>query len=287
VLPNFFVIGAANSGTTSLYHYLGLHAQIHVSATKEPAYFCRELDGPWRLGRVATRAEYEALFESAAPMRGDCTPAYSQHPWRSGVPERIHELIPTARFIYLVRDPVERVLAQVQHAQAAGQEQPNPLRVVLGEIDDPLRNRYLIPSLYATQVQRYHDVFPSERMLVVDSADLKSARATTLRRIFRFLGVDEVVASADFSAELNRGEAKRLPSRRYARLRESSLGRAWRRLPGRVRVPVGRRVMRGFTAPAERPNLEDDLRLALGDIFRPEAERLRALTGLSFASWSL
>ena len=166
-------------------------------------------------------------------MRGDCTPAYSQHPWRSGVPERIRELAPEARFIYLVRDPVARVLAQVQHVQATGLEPRQPLRAALGDIDDPLTNRYLIPSLYATQVERYRKVFPAERMLVVDAADLMAERESTLGRIFGFLGVDETAAVCDFTPELNRGVEKRLHSRGYTRLRDSRLGAVWRRLPQR------------------------------------------------------
>ena len=286
MLPTFFVIGAAKAGTTSLHHYLGLHPEIHVSTVKEPAYFCREEDGPWPFGRVATRKEYEDLFESDALVRGDCTPSYSQHPLRAGVPERIHQLVPEARFIYLVRDPVERILAQVQHRYATGWE-TRPLREALGTIDDPLHNSYLIPSLYATQVQRYTDVFPTERILVVDSAELQSDRESTLGRIFRFLGVAEGVASKGRPVKLNAGENRRLPSRRYARLRDSGLGSIWRRLPDRWRVPIGERVMRILTSPAERPVLDDDLRVALEAELRPEVERLRDSTGLSFSSWSL
>jgi hypothetical protein len=286
VLPTFFLIGAFKSGTTSLYRYLGLHPEIHVPAKKEPGYFCREEDGPYAFNRITTRHEYEALFESTKPLRGDCTPAYSQHPWRSGVPERIHELIPDARFLYLVRDPVERVLAAVQHSYGLGSE-TRPVRQALGDIDHPFQNRYLIPSLYATQVERYREVFPAERILVVDAADLKSQRTATLQGIFRFLGVDDTVESAGFSVELNPGEERRLPSRGHARLRDSRLGATWRRLPERVRLPIGRRVMRSLTSPAERPSLDEDLRIALENVFRLEVERLRSLTGHSFASWSL
>jgi hypothetical protein len=286
MLPTFFVIGAAKSGTTSLHHYLGLHPEIHVSATKEPNYFCREADGPWPFGRVSTRKEYEALFESDALVRGDCTPSYSQYPLRAGVPERINQLVPEARFIYLVRDPVERLLAQIQHRYSTGCE-TRPVREALGTIDDPLHNPYLIPSLYATQVQRYTDVFPPDRILVVDSAELRSDRESTLGRIFHFLGVAETIASENVAVQLNAGEKNRLPSRRYARLRDSRLGSLWRHLPERLRVPIGERVMRTLTSPAERPALDDDLRLALEAELRPEVERLRSWTGLAFSSWSL
>jgi hypothetical protein len=285
VLPTLFVIGAVKSGTTSLHHYLGLHPEVHAPA-KETGFFCREEDGPYPPSRIATRKEYEALFESEALVRVDCSPVYSQHPRRSGVPERIKELVPAARFLYLVRDPVERVVAHVQQGHSFGAA-TGSLREVLGDMHDPLQNRYLIPSLYATQVERYREVFPPESILVVESAELKSQRAATLRQIFRFLGVDETVASRGFAVELNTGSERRLPSRSYTRLRGSRLATTWRRLPERVRVPISSRLRGVLTSPAERPSLDDDLRLSLEEIFRPEVERLRTMTGLSFARWSL
>ena len=57
-LPNFFVLGAAKSGTTSLYLYLKQHPQIYMSPVKEPRYFAfgeRTLD--WR-GREGTRLRF-------------------------------------------------------------------------------------------------------------------------------------------------------------------------------------------------------------------------------------
>jgi hypothetical protein len=124
-------------------------------------------------------------------------------------------------------------------------------------------------------------------MLVIDALDLKANRAITLRRIFAFLGADEMFVSNGFTEDLNPSQGKRRYSRRYERMRASFLGAAWRRLPERLRVPVATRVMRAATAPATRPPLSPEFRLKLEAVFRPEADRLRELTGQSFASWSL
>ena len=194
---------------------------------------------------MSTREEYEALFESEAPARGDCSTSYSRHPLYRGVPERIHELVPEARLIYLVRDPLQRLLAHYVYTTSSEVlREARPLREALGNLEDPLRNPYVVPSLYATQMERYLDVFPTERMLVVDSADLKDDRPGALKQIFGFLGVDQGFRTHGFSEEFNVGERKRLYSGRYARLRDSRLGAAWRSLPERWRVPIGRRAMR-------------------------------------------
>ena len=103
MLPNLIVIGAPKGGTTSLHHYLGAHPDVFMSRRKELGLFDRE---DWR-----DRVEwYERQFpDRPRGYAGESSPAYSMHPTVAGVPERIHELLPDARLIYLVRDPVERL----------------------------------------------------------------------------------------------------------------------------------------------------------------------------------
>lgn len=285
LLPNFFVIGAGQSGTTSLHRYLYLHPEIHVPVLKEPNFFCRAEDGPWPFGRIGERSEYEGLFSATEPMRGDCSPSYSQHPLRAGVPERIAELVPDARHVYLVRDPIERILAHYVHdVSSVGETRTLP--EALADLDDHM-NPYVVGSSYATQLQRYRDCFAAERILVVDSAELRSRRREALSGIFAFLGVDPAFESRGFEEELNVGSYKRAHSPRYARLRDSALGDAWRRLPAGVRGPFSR-LARGATAPpVERPKLDGELRAALAERLTPEAERLREMTGKRLASWSV
>jgi len=188
LLPNFFLIGAGQSGTTSLHRYLYLHPEVQVPVLKEPNFFCRAEDGPWPFGRIGERSEYEGMFDSRAAMRGDCSPSYSQHPLRPGVPDRIAELIPEARHLYLVRDPIERIAAHYVHDVASVGEQ-RPLREALGDLASPM-NPFVAGSSYATQLDRYRASFPDNRILVVDSTDLRHRRRESLREIFGFLGVD-------------------------------------------------------------------------------------------------
>ena len=82
---------------------------------------------------MASRAQYERLFETPAPLRGEASPSYSQYPRRRGVPERIHALVPEARFIYLVGDPIRRIVSHyMQRVAAEGERRPFP--EALGEL---------------------------------------------------------------------------------------------------------------------------------------------------------
>ncbi len=285
MLPNFFVIGAGQSGTTSLHRYLYLHPEVHVPVLKEPNFFCREEDGPWPFGRIGNRSEYERLLAASEPLRGDCSPSYSQHPLRPGVPERIAALIPDARHVYLVRDPIERIAAHYVHdVSSVGEERP--LDEALGDLDDPM-NPYVVGSSYATQLEAYREHFPAEAVLVIDSGDLRDCRRDALREIFAFLGVDPDFDSPGFEEELNVGSYKRAHSPRYARLRDSALGDAWRRLPPSVRRPLSGAARRATAPPVERPRIGGELRERLAERLKPEAERLRETTGQRFESWSV
>jgi hypothetical protein len=225
------------------------------------------------------------LFESGALVRGESSPSYSLYPWRSGVPERIHALIPDARFIYLVRDPVDRTVAAYMQEAAFGGEH-RPLSEALGEGLDAA-NQYVCGSMYATQVERYMRVFPSHSMLVVDQAALLHARATVMREIFGFLGVAPDFASPTFAVTLNRSAEHRRFGRTYRLLSRPELD------PVRHRIPVP--VRRALTAPLkpiltrrlEQAHINPALRARLEDLFRDEVQRLRRFTGQDFASWSL
>jgi len=124
VLPNLLVIGAAKCGTTALHRYLGLHPDIFMSKSKELGFFCSSENWDERL------RWYESQF-GAARVRGESSPSYTNCPRNKGVPERMASLVPDARLIYLVRDPVDRVISQYRFGRwVAGYD--------YGEIEDML-----------------------------------------------------------------------------------------------------------------------------------------------------
>lgn len=289
MLPNFFVIGAAKAGTTSLHEYLAAHPQIQMSAVKEPNYFApddRSAAGRRHSPVIRDRDRYEALFDPAAALRGESSPAYSQYPRRPGVPERIHELVPEARFIYLVRDPIERIRSFYMQRASLG-DYP-PFAEALGDIDDPA-NDYICPSRYRTQADRYVAVFGRDRLLVVDQRDLRDDRAASLGRIFDFLGADPAgFWDRSYEREANRGDQKRRYTPAYARLSRSPLARAAHgALPERLRRTIASSGRRALKRPLEAPGVEPGLHARLTEILAPEAEGLRELTGQRFETWSV
>jgi Sulfotransferase family len=287
VRPTFFVIGAPKCGTSSLHSYLAVHPAIHMSPVKETHFFAGPPSPgrPYLEARVGSLTKYERLFESGALVRGESSPSYSLYPWRSGVPERIHALIPDARFIYLVRDPVDRTVAAYMQSVAFGGERRS-LSEALGEGLDAA-NQYVCGSMYATQVEQYMRSFPADSMLVVDQAALLYARATVMREIFSFLGVTLDFVSPTFAVTLNRSAEHRLFGRTYRLLSRPELDFLRHRIPVPVRRALTAPVKPILTRRLERQEVDDALRARLEDLFRDEVQRLRRFTGQTFASWSL
>jgi hypothetical protein len=286
-LPTFFIIGAGKAGTTSLHYYLDLHPEIQMSAVKETHFFAGPPEGrPYELGRVETLEAYEALFDPAVPVRGEASPSYTNHPFRKGVPERIKELVPAAKFVYSVRDPIERTVSHYRHQVSVAGER-RTLQEVLGECSDPLRLRETCMSLYASQLENYLRVFPPERILVVDQAELLADRDAVLREVFSFVGAEPAFTSPQFEAELLKTSERRRYPVGYNRLVRRVVAPSLRRLPATTRRSLRRRVEKRLFPPLPEATLDEDSRARLESLYGGEIERLRALTGKDFATWSV
>lgn len=197
-LPTFLVIGAMKAGTTSLYHYLAAHPDVYMASVKELDFFVEAAN--WDRGTDWYRKQFDDARGAAAI--GEASTAYAKHPIVPGVPERIASVIPDCRLIYVLRDPIDRIRSHYQHRVAIGTERA-PLEKAV--VDDPI---YVTCSSYAAQIERYLDRFPREQLLLITSEHLRSDRAATMRRVFRFVGVDDRIVPATMDQEYYRTEGR-------------------------------------------------------------------------------
>ena len=278
MLPNLIVIGAAKCGTTSLHEYLDTHPEISMSREKELSFFVEEKN--WRLGR----AWYEAQFERESPVRGESSPAYTAFPLYQGVPERMARTVPDARLVYLVRDPVERIVSHYSHRTVNWPEMGS-LEAALG--DPGMREWLVTPSRYWKQLEQYLRLFPEEQLLVLDSDDLRAHGDATLAAVFAFLGVDSSFRSLGFTLSHNVAQGRRRQTR-AGRAVSSALDRT---LGPRAAQALRTRAPAPLKAPFRHevgaPVLPGPLREELEEELRPEVDRLRAHTGLALAGWSI
>jgi hypothetical protein len=194
VLPNFLIIGAAKSGTTSLYRYLRDHPQVFMAQSKELKFFSSK--SRRRLGLGWYARQFEAATDAVAV--GEASPSYTRYPQQRGVPERVARVIPEARLVYLVRHPIERMRSHYLHRVLQGKEQAPLDEAVFA---DP---SYLDTSRYAMQIDQYLEWFPRAQLLVLTAEALRSDRLDTLRCVFGFLGVDTGWRPPELEREYNR-----------------------------------------------------------------------------------
>jgi hypothetical protein len=274
--PNLLVIGAAKCGTTSLHQYLNAHPQIAMSRQKELDFFVAEKN--WGRGLDW----YEAQF-SPAQVRGETSPSYSAYPFYLGVPERIRRVLPEARIVYLVRDPIDRIVSHYEHRAVTYRE--------MGALDDvladaPLARWFVDVRRYALQLERYLEYFTFDDVLVVDADALAADPACALSSIFAFLDVDPNFHSEAFARRHNPSSQLTRPNA-AGRLARTTLQRC---LTSGGYAAVASRVpdvLKTGLRTSARAHLSDSNRVWLEDELRDDVGRLRELTGLPFAGWSL
>jgi hypothetical protein len=273
-LPNLIVIGAQKCGTSGLHYYLGLHPEISMSKPKELNFFIEERSWPRGLDW------YRAHFDPAARVRGEASPNYTSYPHRQGVADRMHSVVPDAKLIYLVRDPLARIAAHWVHNYAKRRE-----RGTLEETLSHPNTSYVARSMYAMQLEQFLRFYPKEQVLVFQQSDLRNDRANTLRRTFEFLGVDHEFTHPRFEQERHQTARKTRATRLAMRLEQLGRSRRGRRLPANFwlvlddRLPLKRSI--------ERPDVRGAIPEASLRALREDAERLRELTGRSFENWTI
>jgi hypothetical protein len=273
-LPNLIVIGAQKCGTSALHYYLSLHPEVSMSEPKELDFFLRRRN--WDRGVDW----YRSHFDPHAKVRGESSPNYTAFPLFRGVPKRIRSVVPEAKLIYIVRDPLERIAAHWVHNHAVGRTTQG-----LGEMRHRDRKTYVARSKYHRQLRRFLRHYPLERILVLEQHDLRFRRGETLRTVFEFAGLDPAFSHPNFRREQHKTKRKARPTPLGERLSERRDRASRQLLPdeawalARERWPLARRI----EPPDVREALPDKVLVKL----RTDAERLRELTGRPFEHWSI
>jgi hypothetical protein len=195
--PGLFVIGAMKSGTSYLSRLLGLHPSIFIPDLEEPSYFVppgqlRDIwPYMWDQGIWRSEEAYLRLFQPGgdATILGEASTNYSKVPLVSGVPERIARFNDEARFIYIMRDPVERSISHYWHMVRFNAEYRPMLSAIL---QDP---RYMAVSHYARQLAPYFSLFGRERVFTLTFEELVRDTESAMQRIYGWLGLDPFVAA--------------------------------------------------------------------------------------------
>lgn len=206
-LPTALVVGAMKCGTSALHTYLASHPEVSASTPKELNFLLGPDRAPaapedswWRYGQWHRGVEwYAGRFDPARLVRVESSPGYTD-PAHPEVAERAASLVPDARIVYLVRDPVARAVSQYRHHVRDGTE----TRPVEQALLDPA-SQYLARSRYHERIAPFLAAFPEGQLLVVVQERLRGDRRGELRRVFDHVGADPDFWHPDLAREIHLG----------------------------------------------------------------------------------
>lgn len=269
-LPTFLIIGAMRSGTTSLARSLGEHPDVFMTPGKEIHFFDRryERGTPWYRERFRGAATEKAIGEATQTYMFD----------RHSIP-RIADLIPTAKLIAILRNPIDRAYSHYWHNRERGREALSFPEAIGAEADrlasgDPVsmaRYSYVARGRYLEQLVRVTEYFPREALHVVMFEELRDDPWPTYRTVCGFLCVDEEFRSSTLGRPLNP----------YVKLRSVRIRDAARKLPGWARNAIGRVNARSGSYPP----MDPAVRQTLARAFREDNLRLMRWLGRDAFLW--
>ena len=294
-LPNFLVVGAAKSGTTSLYAYLAQHPDVYLCPVKEPCFFS---DGNPRL--VRTNWEYEALFDTRTSEKavGEASASYLYDP---EAPKKINALINGVKIIIILRNPINRAYSQWgQIFYQLGYEKLSfeeallveDTRISLGKFneDSPFYYgfyHYFHMGLYYEQVKRYFDTFNRERVQIHIFEEFIKDPEKTCKEIFSFIGVDPgfipLIEKHNMAASFRFGFLHKL-----LLSPPTILSKVYQALPMRSKLfiyDVARSLFRMNLQDMSRPPMEKSIRDRLMVRYRENIHQLEGLLGRDLSLW--
>jgi len=182
LITGLFIIGSQKCGTTSLAQWLNQHPDLSLCSNKEPSYFSIKFNDTKEI-------DYHNLFhqkEEENKLFFEASTSYTQYPFFPEVAKRIFEYNKNAKFIYIIRDPIERIKSHYRHNWIKGYTRKSFVEEVLSNPE------YICFSSYGLQLRQYLNYFPMERIYITSLEKLVSNNIEELNNIFNFLGVKKL-----------------------------------------------------------------------------------------------
>ena len=308
-LPDFFIIGAAKSGTSNLHSILTKHPNVFMPTPKEPEFFAR--DDLYNKGIEA----YAGNFYEARPDQivGEASTIYTLSPFFPETAKRIRYHTPNAKFIYIIREPVTRSFSYYKqiirnYQRESGSYEVNrtfeefldnkhaaPRDRVFASFDEHLPDHpdlCIAGSDYLYQINKYLEVFDIEKFHFIKFEDFIRNEAKELKKITAFLGIDPLPPEA-FSEErwqnISDDYFAQASDLRKVQMLSRTLGPAWevrRALPKSFRSLLKEKFLQYSSRKSAAPQrMKPETMDVLSTRLLKDIDKLQGVTGLDLSSW--
>lgn len=260
------VIGAMKSGTTSIYSYFKHHRDITLTRNKECDFFKDEQ--LYQKGHEW----YESLFDKPASRYIDVSPNYSKRHIFPGVAEKLADYAPQAKIIYIMHNPVDRMISHYMHNQSAGRVHCSFNSL----LKKKKRRNYILSSCYAWQLEEYEAHFSKDQIFPILFEEFIADPGNTMNRIYQYLGLVEIDGNVDYTNVEHQGSHKSRPSFIDTNFSNAKINTRLKKvLPGRF--SKRRRIVR--------PHLSKRKRRQLMQLFKEDIQQLEQKYNLDCSVW--
>lgn len=291
--PSFFIIGAPKCGTTTLYSWLKSHPDIFMPEGKEPHFFAQNLSN--RYCRIRNRNDYIALFDNAKENQicGEASVLYSFHPQAI---EAILECCPHAKFIFLIRNPIDMALSyhrqllinleediqdfeyawRLQQARKEGKHIPP-------SSTDPELLQYEEACSLGLHLQRMKNLIPERQLCLLFLDDMVENPEKVYNDVLLFLEISE--GHHPSFKKQNEASAVRFWWLQKLILNPPYIVRKLAELVKKTGIPIGKLAHKFNRKKAIKQHLNQEFEKRLVELFSTDIMRIEHLTGRDLKHW--
>jgi hypothetical protein len=274
ILPNFFLAGCQKSATTWLHVCFHEHPQIYVPQKHMVHFF--------DIHYVKGLDWYQQFYADWAGERaiGDTTVSYIRDLL---VPRRIAEYNSEVKFIFSLRNPIERAFSHYWHEKKK--------RKIAFEFEEVFANydlyqSWIVPGFYYQHLQRFYEYFSEEQVLVILVDDVKKDPEGTIRKIFTFLGVEPSFVPSILSRQVNKAWYR---PNMLQKMKQRLTNPIRKLMPERVKHILKRDILSsenfGQIQSEYDRGMDPEVRAQLRRIFQPENEKLARMLDRDLSIW--
>ncbi len=309
--PNFFLVGAAKAGSTSVAHYLGEHPQIYLSPIKEPNYFSRADINPnhfrellkkriamfdedkyfttseftsLHAAYLTNEQHYKMLFQKADGdlVTGEASVSYL---WSPTAPQEIYNANPNAKIIMVLRNPIDRAFSHYLMDLRVNFTKLSFLDALKKDLESPYKtwnanSKYIELGLYSEQIKRYLAIFPNQNVKIIMFDTLKKNTKQEMINLFEFLNVDSGFAP-DYNKKYNESY---LYKNEFVNAvsRNAKLSHFLRSI---LNENIKNKIRHLITTKKAIPTITADERNYLGTFFKEDIAKIEILLQTNLSDW--
>lgn len=297
-LPNFLIVGAAKSGTSSLHNYLNQHPEVFMPSynfegmkVKEPRFLIKDLVKHRLHNGVWTWEEYKNLFGDVIDEKaiGESTVLYLYY-YKDAIKNIKEKLGNDVKIIIMLRNPADRAYSAFQHV-SRGFKEHNSFEKSLEMEDGRLeKDRNLTPmvmykemGLYHEMVKSYQENFSNVHVIIYD--DFRDDTENEMKKTYQFLGISEN-ADIDYVTRHNIGGKRwKNDKMKHVFMRENPIKSIFKKIiPKELRRGLRNNLVTAFTNKVI--PMKDHTRIILNDFFREDVKQLSTLLNRDLTHWT-